>query len=103
MSDDIGMVKIEAHGKNIETKIKNWWKKKMVQIIEKADMEQFLEEELVFVVIPEKKTKLEKNEEQKLKKKSKLLKKYRKIIDINNVKGNLDTKMYSNRFVIRQY
>ena len=101
MSDDIGMVKIEAHGKNIETKIKNWWKKKMVQIIEKADMEQFLEEELVFVVIPEKKTKLEKNEEQKLKKKSKLLKKYRKIIDINNVKGNLDTKMYSNRFVIR--
>ena len=67
----------------------------MVQVFQKADLEEYVEKKVVFVVIPEKKIILKKKEEQKHKKK------YKKTIDINKVKRNLNTKMYSNRFVMR--
>ena len=95
MNEDIGMVKIEVSSRNIEKKIKKWWNNKMVQVFEKADLEEYIEKDVVFVVIPEKKIIVKKKEEQKHKKK------HKKTIDITKVRRNLDTKMYSNRFVMR--
>ena len=97
MSRDIKMV---VSSKIIEKKIKKWRKKKMIQIFEKAVLEEFVEEE-VFIVIPEKKIKVETKEEQKPHKKSKLLKRHKKKINIHNVKTNPYTKTYTNKFMIR--
>ena len=74
----------------------------MVQVYEKPELENIVEHEEVFIVIPEKiSITVEKKEEQKLHKKLKLFKTHKKAININNVKRNLDTKMYTNRLVMR--
>jgi hypothetical protein len=74
---------------------------KIVQVYETSDLEDIVEKEEVFIVIPEKKVSVEKKEEQKPQKKSRLFKKHKKAINIYNVKKNLDAKMYTNRFIVR--
>ena len=73
----------------------------MVQAYKKTELENLVELEEVFIVIPEKKVSVEKKEEFKPQKKSKLFKKHKKAIDINKVKSNIDAKLYINRFGIR--
>lgn len=73
----------------------------MVQVYKKTELEEAVEQEEVFIVTPEKIVTMEKKVEQKVHKKSKFFKKRKKTIDINNVKRNLDAKMYTNRFPMR--
>ncbi len=73
----------------------------MVQVYKKLELEEIVEPEEVFIVIPEKIVTIEKKEEQKPQKKLKLFKKHKKVIDINKVKRNLEAKMYTNRFLMR--
>ncbi|MFW9941849.1 MAG: hypothetical protein ACFFFT_12475 [Candidatus Thorarchaeota archaeon] len=73
---------------------------KMVQVFEKPDLREIIEQEEIFVVIPENITDIEKEEELRPKKKSKVLKYNKYMISIDKVKRNLDTKLYYNRFPI---
>ena len=74
----------------------------MVQIFDKTELEQ----EEIFIIIPEKeeiKEKIEEKVEQKPKKKlfKRYSKSHEKQIDINKARRNLDTKMYANKFLMR--
>ncbi|MHA2037486.1 MAG: hypothetical protein ACW98X_13710 [Promethearchaeota archaeon] len=73
----------------------------MVQVYEEPEFEESVEQEEVFVVIPEKVIIEVKKEELKPQKTSKLFKRNKKPIDINKVKNSIDTKLYTNRFVMR--
>jgi hypothetical protein len=74
----------------------------MVQIFDKAELKQ----KEIFVVVPDEK-KIEEKIEEKVEKKpkKKLFKKYSKSpeskIDVNKVRRNIDSKMYTNRYMIR--
>ncbi|MHA2128058.1 MAG: hypothetical protein ACXACO_22120 [Promethearchaeota archaeon] len=73
----------------------------MVQILEKKDLDDIAKVEEVYVVIPEKEAEVKVIEEKKPKKKSRLFKKHKKAVNINNVKRNVDSNMYRNRFAMR--
>ncbi|MHA2037847.1 MAG: hypothetical protein ACW98X_15535 [Promethearchaeota archaeon] len=75
--------------------------KKVVQEYEKSELEEFVKQEDVFVVIPEKVIVEEKKEEKKPQKKLKLFKRHKKPIDVNKIKNNIYSKMYTNRFIVR--
>jgi hypothetical protein len=76
-------------------------KEKMVQILEKKDLDNISKKEEIYVVIPEKEVKVEVIEEKKPKKKSRLFKKHKKSINIDKINRNLDAKLYTNRFSMR--
>ena len=73
----------------------------MVQVYEKSELEEFVEQEEIFVVIPEEKTSVDKKEELQTPKKLRLYRKHKKTIGIDKVKKNIHAQMYTNRFVIR--
>jgi hypothetical protein len=73
----------------------------MVQILERKELEDLEKNEEVFVVVPEKEVIEEKIEEKKPEKKSRLFRKHKKVICIDKVKRNIDSKMYRNQFAMR--
>jgi len=70
----------------------------MDQILEKKKLEILIKPEEIYVVIPKNEVKEEKVEEQKAHKKLRLFTKHKKTISIEKVKGNIDAKIYRNRF-----
>jgi hypothetical protein len=73
----------------------------MVQVYEKPEIDDFVEQEEGYIVVPEQKTTVEKKEELKPQKKSRLFKKHKKAICIDKLKRNLNAQIYTNRFVMR--
>ncbi|KKN23926.1 hypothetical protein LCGC14_0900040 [marine sediment metagenome] len=68
----------------------------MVQILEKSEWEEIVQEEESFVVIPEKKITFEKIDELRPnKKKSRLFRKHKKTIEVN--KGTIDINKVKNK------
>ena len=72
----------------------------MVQILERKKLEELVELEEKYIVIPKNGAKEEEVEEQKADKKSRLFKKHKKTISIDKVKRNIDANIYRNRFIM---
>ncbi len=73
----------------------------MVQVLEKKELENLVEQEEIFIVIPEQEIEIAEKEEQKPEKKSRLFRKHKKAVCIDKIKRNLDSNVYRNRFIMR--
>ncbi len=72
----------------------------MEQILERKKLKILIKPEEIYVVSPKNEVKEEEVEEQKVHKKLILFTKHKKTISIEKLKGNIDAKIYRNRFVI---
>jgi hypothetical protein len=73
----------------------------MVQVYDKAEIDEFVEPEEIIIVVPEEKTIVKEKEEIEVKKRPRFRRKHKKAICIDRVKRNLDAQIYTNRFVMR--